>query len=88
MCATDPFLKSDSKPKRKAPWWLVVLGVILAPVILVVLLLPLVLFVISTISIHIIILGLVVPAGADWPVGACSADTFLCLILRRDQQAQ
>jgi hypothetical protein len=33
-------------------------------------------------------LGLVVPAGADWPVGACSADTFLCLILRRDQQAQ
>jgi len=87
MCATDPFLKSDSKPRRKAPWWLVVLGVILGPGNPCRLAAPLFLFVISTISIHIIILGLVVPAGADWPVGACSADTFLCLILRRDQQA-
>ena len=46
---------SDAKPNRKAPWWLVVLGVVLSPVILVVLLLALFLFVISTISIHIII---------------------------------
>ncbi len=46
---------SDVKPNRKAPWWLVVLGVVLAPVILVVLLLASVLFVISPISTHILI---------------------------------
>ena len=48
-------LMSDSKLKRKAPWWLVVLGVILAPVILAFLLGALVLFLVSTVSLHTII---------------------------------
>lgn len=48
---------SDSSRKRKAPWWLVVLGVILAPVILALLLGVLLLFLVSTVSLHIIIWG-------------------------------
>ncbi len=56
---------STPKSKRKTPWWLVVIGIILAPLLLILLLVVLVLYVVSTICLHIVIWCWWCPRGRD-----------------------